>query len=460
MRFLFTTIPGFGHFHPLVPLAQALQAAGHTVAVATARSFAPFVERAGFEPIPAGLDWDESDLAATVPDIRSVPEEKQATWIMQRIFLDRSPQKIIPELIEVASTWRPDVVISGTYEFGGALVAEKLGLPYASCSISYRWSRWILQHIVGGPVRRLRRAQGLPPDPEFQAFGRYLDLCFVPPTWTLTEALLRPEFTALLKRKLLSASSGRQKVLCLRTLALQRLMDLDRARRARTAPEPSTTHFIRQTGLQSGQSAPPEWLHDLARQPTVYVSLGTVFNSLYPQVFDTILAGLRDEPVNLILTVGANGDPARFGPQPANVRIERFIPQETLLPHVDLCINHSGYSTVMGALGRGIPLVLLPLSADQPVIAQMCFAAGVAPDLPDPVWRISSDGLPVVTPARLTPAILREAARQVLDRPEYRRAARTLQQQIQALPGLQHAVSLLERLNRERRPIIDSPNSV
>ena len=55
MRFLFTAIPGSGHFHPLVPTAQALQRRGHDVAFAASPTFAPTIEAAGFEAHPAGF---------------------------------------------------------------------------------------------------------------------------------------------------------------------------------------------------------------------------------------------------------------------------------------------------------------------------------------------------------------------------------------------------------------------
>src|SRR5467141_1019580 len=61
MRVLFTTLPGAGPFHPLVPLAQTLQAAGHEVAFACARSYCPTVEATGFRCFPAGFDWLLSD---------------------------------------------------------------------------------------------------------------------------------------------------------------------------------------------------------------------------------------------------------------------------------------------------------------------------------------------------------------------------------------------------------------
>jgi UDP:flavonoid glycosyltransferase YjiC (YdhE family) len=56
MRFLFTTLAGLGHFHPLVPAARALEAEGHVVAFATAPSFHRTVEGSGFRVVPAGFE--------------------------------------------------------------------------------------------------------------------------------------------------------------------------------------------------------------------------------------------------------------------------------------------------------------------------------------------------------------------------------------------------------------------
>ena len=39
---------------------------------------------------------------------------------------------------------------------------------------------------------------------------------------------------------------------------------------------------------------------------------------------------LRDEPIEIILTVEHVQDPARFGQQPPNVHIDRFVPQSAV----------------------------------------------------------------------------------------------------------------------------------
>ncbi|MGH2351831.1 MAG: glycosyltransferase [Chloroflexota bacterium] len=140
--------------------------------------------------------------------------------------------------------------------------------------------------------------------------------------------------------------------------------------------------------------------------------------------------------MNLILTVGRNQDPAQFGPQPAHVRIERYVPQTLLLPHCDLVLTHGGSGTVMAALIHGLPLVTVPISADQPENAARCAALGVGR---------------VAAAADATAETIRHAVRTVLADPAYRRNAERLGDEISRLPGPDQAVPLLEQLAGERR---------
>ncbi len=192
---------------------------------------------------------------------------------------------------------------------------------------------------------------------------------------------------------------------------------------------------------ESGDESLPPWVADLPARPTVYATLGTIA-SLAPSgraTFPAILAALRDEPITLILTVGRGNDPAQFGPQPPNVHIERFIPQSALLPHCDLVVHQGGFSTVTGTLNAGLPMVVVPLMADQPYNAASCAALGVGA---------------VVGPEERTPEAIRAAVRAVLGAPSYRTNAERVRDEMAALPGMDHAVALLERLAAERQPIV------
>ena len=62
MRVVMPTIGATGHFHPLVPLAQALEHAGHEVAFACPyRTFGHVIEANGFRVFPAGFEWRNED---------------------------------------------------------------------------------------------------------------------------------------------------------------------------------------------------------------------------------------------------------------------------------------------------------------------------------------------------------------------------------------------------------------
>jgi UDP:flavonoid glycosyltransferase YjiC (YdhE family) len=134
-----------------------------------------------------------------------------------------------------------------------------------------------------------------------------------------------------------------------------------------------------------GEAAPserlPESLAALPHTDTVYLTLGTAFHDT-PGVFETALAGLRDLPLNIVVTTGPDSDPARLGRSARNVVIERYIPQALLLPQCRLVISHGGAGTMFGALGHGLPQLLLPQGADQFWNAAACQRVGVALILP------------------------------------------------------------------------------
>src|SRR5262249_48125850 len=120
------------------------------------------------------------------------------------------------------------------------------------------------------------------------------------------------------------------------------------------------------------------WLSQLKEEKTVYFTLGTVFNRESGNLFERVINGLKTLPINLIVTVGKHIDPTEFGEQSPNVKIMQYIPQALLLPHCDLIVSHAGSGSVMGALAHGLPQLLLPMGADQPLNAERCLALGLA----------------------------------------------------------------------------------
>jgi UDP:flavonoid glycosyltransferase YjiC (YdhE family) len=95
----------------------------------------------------------------------------------------------------------------------------------------------------------------------------------------------------------------------------------------------------------------------------------------------------------------------------------------------------------MDALSHGLPMVMIPIAADQPQNARRCAELGIA--------RMIEPGQQVGLAETI-----RDAVREVLSDPHYKQNAQNLQKEIEALPGLEYPVALLERLAVERMPIV------
>ncbi|MDP9302185.1 MAG: glycosyltransferase, partial [Actinomycetota bacterium] len=196
-------------------------------------------------------------------------------------------------------------------------------------------------------------------------------------------------------------------------------------------PLPQNAFSLRPGGIEpAGPGVTLSWL-PVSEKPTVYLTLGTVFNMESGDLFVRVLAGLREMPINIIVTVGRDIDPELLGPQPDNVHIEGYIPQSALLPHCDLVVNHAGSGSVIGALAYGLPMVVIPMGADQPLNAARCEQLGVGIAL---------------NAVRATPETVREAVTSILENSTYRVAAERIRDEIAALPEPGAAVPLLERL--------------
>ncbi|MHB8323934.1 MAG: glycosyltransferase [Candidatus Dormibacteria bacterium] len=387
MRILFCFVGGPGHFEPMVPIARAAQLAGHTVAVACGPSLVPVVEAAGFPAFgigpsaptagPKRLPLQEVDIAREEQDLRES-------------FAERAARLRAGGVLLLATSWCPDVIVADEVDFGSTVAAEVLGIPYATVLVIAAGT--LVRHaVVADTLDLLRSEHGLPPDPDFTAPSRYLVLSPFPPSL-----------------------------------------------RDRTAPLPATTHLFRPVDIRRGDDAAPPWARHLAGAPSIYFTLGTEFNLESGDLFTRVLAGLRELPINVLVTVGRQIDPGELGPQPANVCVERYVRQEETLSWCDLVVFHGGSGTLTGALAHGLPMVILAMGADQPANALRCQALGVGVAL---------------DPLRATPAAVRESVALVLGDPAYRQAARQMGREIATQPEPATAVALLERLAVERRPL-------
>ncbi len=374
MRFLFSTSGNAGHILPLVPFAQACLRAGHEVRVAGPPASRALVEQAGLELRPFDTP-PEDEVAALVRQAQDLSRAEADVLMGGELYGRLKPRAALPEILAEVEAWRPDAIVREGYELASSLVADLHGIPQVRVATGLASTEdWVLSSIPGG-------LQNLPLD-RIRA-SAYLSM--TPPA--------------------LDDRTGGHRF------------------RAR----------------ETAAGALPDWWPGLDG-PLVYVTFGSVAGGMpiFPALYQAAVQELAGLPVRVLLTIGDAGDPAELGTLPANIHVERWVPQADVVPHAAAMVCHGGYGTTTGALAHGVPLVVLPMFADQPRNAERVAEVGAGIALPAPAnVRV------VAEHARETLAGLGGLVEQVLDEPRYARAARRVAESTRALPPVDAAADVL-----------------
>lgn len=215
----------------------------------------------------------------------------------------------------------------------------------------------------------------------------------------------------------------------------------------------ATEHFIQPTTFQEFGTVTGEeddLIGRIKTKPVVYISLGTVFNKMYPGLIPAIIDALKNESINIVVSIGdKNADPQKYGIQPDNVFILNYIDKmlmSHLIPNVDVLFHHGGYGTTMLAISHAVPQVIIPLAGDQPFIANLVIAHGIGKTIIYDEKTIKFLGAQATDPGNVSKSMIRERVFEVLADENYKKNAGKLRAETLKLPDIYTAVHLLENM--------------
>ena len=382
MRVLFSSVWAVGHVFPMVPLARDLVDAGHEVSWAAPATACHLVESAGLRAVAAGLDESGvADLRSRIGSVAATlrPQDRPA-YVFPNQF-GRAAPAMAADLHQIAAQWRPDVFVHDGAELAAPLVAATLGRPCVTHSFGGATPPGILEE-AGRVVAQMWADNGLDLPPYAGLFtDGYLDIC--PPS--------------------------------VQGVAVEHI------------PQRQPLRPVPYTGPP--RAPLPAFVLSRDPRPLVYLTLGTVADN--PALLIAAANAIGKLPVRLLIAAGPNHDPDALGPQPANVRVERWVAQAELLPHCDLVVSHGGSGTFLGALAHGIPQLCLPQQADQ--------------------FRNASAGSQRGASAQLHPddaseQTIGDATQQLLHDEATQRAAREVRDEIREMPSPADIVHYLESI--------------
>ena len=437
-RYVLCTTPAQGHTAPLLAVARRLVGEGHDVVFFTTAHYRDKVEETGASFVPFAAEYDAHDLMVANPEressskrgVRGVKDD------LRRIFLGPIPGQY-RDLRAILDGFAADCIVVDTMFLGALPLA--LGprearpalacvgvMPYASCSRDTAPFGAALQP-GRGPLHRVRN---------------------VAMNWA-TEHVLLADIQRVARRRLAEAGAPRfggylvdlqPKVVDAYLQATVAGFEYPRSDLARSV------RFVGPILVPPSSSfdLPPWWDELEGERPVVHVTQGTLDNADLSRLLLLTTQALTGDDVLVVATTGGPDPGPLCRDLPANVRLERFIPHDRLLPHVDVMVTNGGYGGVQQALANGVPLVVGGDSEDKPEVAARVQWSGA--------------GINLHT-GRPSPAMVARAVRRVLTRPSYRERARALQAEIAASDPL-GAISatlagLCAALEARREPVGD-----
>jgi UDP:flavonoid glycosyltransferase YjiC (YdhE family) len=138
------------------------------------------------------------------------------------------------------------------------------------------------------------------------------------------------------------------------------------------------------------------------------------------------------------LTVGRRFDSSTLGPVPANVHVEPWIDQARVLDHAELVVCHGGSGTTLAALSAGVPLVMVPLFADQFENAGRIAATRAGRVVETQIRTAGARSISSATPPEITKSI-----EGVLGDVTYRDRARAIAAEMAATPTVEEVLARL-----------------
>jgi MGT family glycosyltransferase len=330
-----------GHLNPLIGVAQHALHEGHRVAwMSLPRAMGPDdadqVRAAGATLLPTPPLPD-----AVVPsgqELSRLALEPGRAWEAYRSFLLAPVPHILDAVCQAIQNFAPAAIAVDCMAYPGIIAAHRLGVPYLGVCAG-------LKILKAGPFRPAYMNDMAPLLPLRQElFHRYG---------------LAPEF------RLMECLSPFGNVV-FTTRAFVGDIEL-----------PPNTYLVGPStpfGPRGDEPAFP-WEKLRRDRPIVYAAFGSVHTR---EALEDIVTPLRAAARRLGCQVVLSSEAvARGGPGDADCLVVPYAPQRQLLERVHVFVTHGGANSVMEALAAAVPLLIVPLSNDQPWQAQFVTRRGV-----------------------------------------------------------------------------------
>lgn len=385
-KIVFISVPAYGHVNPTLAVVKELVKRGIRVLYYATEEFREALERVGAEFRPYKADRLPS-LNSGSPALKGVSQGK----VVRRVAIGAAD--IVDNHLEEVKSESPDCLIYDSMALWATAFIKALEVPAVSSVTTFASNSAVMKETFRCSSFKNRlsymgimAALLIPNRAMGDAFEKF----------TLGESRSG--------RSLMNIKSGLNLVYTSRQLQPHvEAFDLDHI-----FVGPSITD------REESFSLPED------KRRLIYISIGTAVSN--PKFFQVAKKAFSDGRYRVVLSVGKGATSSEIGDVPDNFYVSSYLPQLEVLKRASLFISHCGMNSVHESLYNGVPIIGLPQTGEQSLVA----------------GRVEKEGAGIYL-RTMTPDRLRRAAERILNEPSYRENCLRLREQFREAGGAARA---------------------
>lgn len=356
-KIVFFCIPAHGHTNPTLGVVKELVSRGHQVWYYSYNMMREKIEDAG----AVFVSCDDYDTEQKLNAKDSARIGKDMAFSI-KILVDTTlalDDKVCKEMEEL----KPDCIVADSMALWGKAIAQKLHIPFVSSTTTFAFNRHSSKIMK-------------------QGLGDLLKMLFsIPKTGKQIKRLQDKGYPVKNVLDIIGSDENAH------TLVY-------------TSPEfqPCSETFSEKYAFVGPSIRPTTDEIEKTYDKLIYISMGTVNNDMMP-LYKRCISALANTDYQVIMSVGNLVSIEEFGMLPSNFSVFPQVDQIAVLQKADVFLSHCGMNSVNEGLYFGVPLIMLPQTAEQAGVAErVCqLGAGIkldksdAPSILDAIHKLLED---------------------------------------------------------------------
>ena len=333
-KIVFFCIPAHGHTNPTLGVVRELVSRGHQVWYYSYNIMREKIESAG----ATFVSCDDYDMEQKLTPKDSVRVGKDLAF-STKILVDTT-LALDDKVCEDMKRLKPDCIVADSMAVWGKAIAIKLGIPFVSSTTTFAFNQYsakIMKQGIGELVRMLISMPKITKN-----IKRLQDKGY--PIKSVLDIIQNDDNT----HTIVYTSSDFQP--CADTFS-------DKYVFVGPSIRPATDKIVK------------------TKEKLFYISMGTVNNDMMP-LYKTCITTLADTEYQVIISVGNLVSINEFGKMPENISVYEHVDQIAVLQAADIFLSHCGMNSVNESLYFGVPLLMLPQTAEQGGVAERVHQLG------------------------------------------------------------------------------------